>query len=180
MDKVAKFEKVSFEQFYKDWVKAFPDDYEEMSTDQIKAHVVEVYNKIKLPKRSTTGSAGYDFFSPCNLFLHFGDTITIPTGIRCKIKEGWVLMLYPRSGMGFKHGIHLANGTGVIDADFYNADNEGHIHCKYVNDCAALGYNVVEFPEEKAYMQGVFVPFGITEDDEADGKRTGGFGSTDK
>lgn len=177
---IAKFEKVSFDQFYKDWVKAFPEDYEEMSSDKIKAHVVEIYRNIKLPKRSTKGSAGYDFFSPCNLFVRYGDSITIPTGIRCKMEPGWVLMIYPRSGMGFKYGIRLSNSTAVIDEDYYGADNEGHIHIKMLNDCGALGHKVVEFPEDKAFAQGVFLPYGITEDDEANGERTGGFGSTDK
>ena len=61
MNKVARFEKVSYEQFREDWLKTFPYDNEE--------HVEEIYNNIKLPKRSTTGSAGYDFYIPENFFI---------------------------------------------------------------------------------------------------------------
>lgn len=176
MNKVAKFEKVSYEQFEKDTLKTFPYLTEE--------DIMIAYKNIKLPKRSTTGSAGYDFFLPFNILLPEDNAVVIPTGIRCKIEDGWVLKCYPRSGHGFKYGIRLANTVGIIDADYYNAENEGHIQIKLVNDSEAFQekgrFNDINLAKEAAFCQGIFIPFGITVDDEADGIRVGGFGSTDK
>ena len=93
MQKVAKFHKVSEQQFLTDWCSATGS-----STSEAKA----VYEKIRLPRRATVGSAGYDFFAPETFSLVPHETILIPTGIRVEIKEGWVLQLYPRSGLGFK------------------------------------------------------------------------------
>lgn len=172
MEIVAKFWKVSFEQFKKDWLKHDPInpplDYNELRL---------IYDNIQLPKRATAGSAGYDFFMPEFMKQTFNEKtmqyeITIPTGVCCEIKDGWVLMLYPRSGLGFKHGVRLANSVGVIDSDYYHADNEGHILVKLVN-CGGIS-----FKEGMAFCQGVFMPYGVTLDDEAENKRTGGMGST--
>ena len=102
MEKIAAFEKVSFEQFEKDWMKNFPE------TTDVKA----VYDAIKMPKRATTGSAGYDFFAPADITLEKGKSVLIPTGIRSKINDGWVLKIYPRSGLGFKHRVQLDNTVG--------------------------------------------------------------------
>lgn len=169
MNKIARFEKVSYEQFKEDWLKTFPYDNEE--------HVEETYKNIRLPKRSTIGSAGYDFYIPENFFIKRDDWVTIPTGIRCDIDDGWVLAVFPRSGHGFKYGIHLANTVGIIDADYYDAKNEGHIHIKLVNDSRLSSDVLLE--NGTAFCQGVFLPFGITVDDEVEAKRVGGFGSTD-
>lgn len=170
MNKVAKFEKVSFEQFKKDWLICFPLTPEEK--------IEIIYNEIPLPTRSTTGSAGYDFYLPNEINLRKYESMVIPTGIRCKIDDGWVLKMYPRSGHGFKYGIRLANTVGIIDADYYNADNEGHIQIKLVND--SISTKDISFKSHIAFCQGIFVPFGITVDDEVEAKRVGGFGSTDK
>ena len=94
MKRIAKFEKVSFEQFKKDFQKNFNVNDEE---------VKEIYNKIKLPVRATKASAGYDFFAPVDLELKQGVSNLVPTGIRAKIDDEWVLKIYPRSGLGFKH-----------------------------------------------------------------------------
>lgn len=168
MEKIAKFEKVSFEQWKNDVVQEF-----QMENDELK----KMYDAIKLPKRSTSGSAGYDFYMPFSIVLAANTYIKIPTGIRCKMDDGWVLKMYPRSGHGFKTGVHLANTVGIIDADYYGADNEGHINIKLVNDSSIA--KRIEFKQGDAFCQGIFVPFGITVDDDADGIRTGGFGSTD-
>ena len=96
MNKVALFEKVSYEQFEKDWEKTF--SHIMYTKDEIR----NIYDNITLPKRATTGSAGYDFFAPENFVISSGSSAKIPTGIRCKISDGWVLMCYPRSSMGFK------------------------------------------------------------------------------
>lgn len=172
---ISKFEKVSFEQWKKDMLSGdFKEVYSRFPTTALK----QIYDSIKLPRRSTSGSAGYDFFLPMPMLdIPVDTSVTIPTGIRCKMDEGWVLKIYPRSGHGFKYGVYLANSCGIIDADYYGADNEGHIQVKLVND--SLLKKQIELSQGDAFCQGVFVPFGITVDDEANAKRTGGFGSTD-
>lgn len=92
------------------------------------------YNNIVLPKRASSGSAGYDFYSTIDFELKPGESIKIPTGIRCYIDEGFFLMIAPRSSMGFKCRMQLDNTAGIIDSDYYNSDNEGHIMIKVTND----------------------------------------------
>lgn len=159
MERVASFEKVSLEQYQKD--SGFKE---------------EVYNKILLPFRATEGSAGYDFSIPFPCHLEPGETIRIPTGIRCKITSGWVLMIFPRSSLGFKYKLQLDNTAGIIDSDYYYAENEGHIMIKVTNH----GEKPLDLKENDRFAQGIFLPFGITVDDEAIEKRTGGFGSTNE
>ena len=101
MQKVAKFSKVSFEQFNEGWQEAFGQAVER-----------DKYDALKLPTRATVGSAGYDFFSPLTFTFEPGETIKVPTGIRAEIAEGWVLMLFPRSGLGFKYRLQM-NNTGI-------------------------------------------------------------------
>lgn len=171
MEKVAKFEKVSFKQFREDLIAIAGNVFSE---DEIS----EIYDKIKLPKRATVGSAGYDFFSPYNIMISNKGTVKFPTGIRVKIDKGWVLKLYPRSGLGFKYRMQLDNTVGIIDSDYYNSDNEGHIMAKFTND--SRENKAINIKIGEGYMQGIFVPFGITVDDDTDGIRNGGFGSTTK
>lgn len=172
---ISQFEKVSFNQWKNDMLSG---DLKEVYSRFPDAALKQMYDSIKLPKRATVGSAGYDFFLPMPMLdIPANSSVTIPTGIRCKIDDGWVLKIYPRSGHGFKYGVHLANSVGIIDADYYSADNEGHIHVKLVNDSLLKKY--IELSQGDAFCQGVFVPYGITVDDEANAKRTGGFGSTD-
>lgn len=170
MNRIAKFEKVSYEEFE----KAVLD----VDSHLDEKHVKEYYDNIKLPVRSTTGSAGYDFFAYSDIFIEEISAVKIPTGIRCKIDDGWVLKIYPRSGHGFKYGVHLANTVGVIDADYYYSDNEGHIFVKLTND-SVLSKDIT-INKGTAFCQGIFLPFGITVDDEVTETRNGGFGSTDK
>lgn len=144
--------------------------------EYIKSASVESYNDIILPKRATSGSAGYDFFAPENFSLEPNQTIKIPTGIRVKIDEGWVLKIYPRSSLGFKYRLSLNNTVGIIDSDYYYAENEGHIFIKMTN----CGDKPLTVEKGKAFAQGIFVEYGITVDDDATTLRTGGFGSTDK
>ncbi len=169
MNKIAQFEKVSFEQFEKDWLKCFPD------TENVK----EIYDSIKLPKRATTGSAGYDFYAPSDVTINKGASTLIPTGIRSKINDGWVLCIFPRSGLGFKHRVQLDNTVGVIDADYYNSSNEGHIMVKLSCDAHDDGHTVSVGTGE-GFSQGIFMQFGVTVDDDTQGIRDGGFGSTTK
>ncbi len=104
-----------------------------------------------------------------------GETITIPTGIKCKIDNGG-LMLYPRSGLGFKYRLQLDNTVGIIDSDYYGSDNEGHIMVKITNN--SNEGKIFEAANGQGIVQGIFVPYGITMDDNVDNKRNGGFGST--
>lgn len=168
MRRIAKFEKISLEQFRKDFLDTFPDAAE--------AEIAGIYERISLPKRATAGSAGYDYFSPIDFTLKPGETIKIPTGIRAGMEEGWVLCNFPRSGQGFKFRLQLNNTVGIIDSDYYFSDNEGHIMAKLTND--SNEGRVLSVKAGDGFMQGVFFPYGITFDDEADGVRNGGFGST--
>lgn len=173
MKKIAKFEKVSFEQFKKDWL----DTFNGALTDE---ELLEIYDNIQLPKRATRGSAGYDFKSPLDFTLAPGSSIKIPTGIRCKIDDGWALKCYPRSGIGFKYRIRLFNTVAVVDSDYFYSDNEGHIFIKLANETNEG--KLVKIKQGEGFAQGVFVEYGITVDDDEDEKeiRNGGFGSTTK
>lgn len=164
---IAKFEKVSFEQFFKDMID---------TSGMLDNTIEETYKNIKLPKRATTGSAGYDFYSPIDFELKPGETIKIPTGIRCLVDENWVLQIYPRSGLGFKYRLQLDNTVGIIDSDYSNSDNEGHIFIKITND--SNEGKTVKVDAGTGFAQGIFLPYGITVDDDTDGIRNGGFGST--
>ena len=138
----------------------------------------ELYEKFPLPRRSTKYSAGYDFFAPFAFSLPPGATIKIPTGVRAKIDEEWVLKLYPRSGLGFKFRLQLNNTVGIIDSDYFYSDNEGHIFVKLTND--SNEGKTVDVAAGTGIVQGIFLEYGITVDDEAEGIRNGGFGSTTK
>jgi dUTP pyrophosphatase len=164
MKAIARFEKVSKEQFVSDY--------------DLTENKEEVYDEIKLPKRATVGSAGYDFYSPCDFTLAPGQTIKIPTGIRSYIEPGYVLSIYPRSGLGFKYRIQLNNTVGIIDSDYYNAANGGHIMIKLTND--SNEGKTLEIKKGDGIAQGIFSEYFVTYDDSTDGVRTGGFGSTSK
>ena len=105
-----------------------------------------------------------------------GETVTVPTGIRARIAEGWVLFVLPKSGLGFRYRLRLDNTVGVIDSDYFGSDNEGHIIVKLTN----CGDKPLSVKKHAPFCQGVFLPFGITESDATDGIRNGGFGSTSK
>ena len=126
MRRIAKFHKVSFEQFTEGWL----DTFGETSQEELQT----IYDSIQLPKRATSGSAGYDFYSPVDFVIASGETVKIPTGIRVEMEEDWVLKLYPRSGLGFKFRLQLNNTVGIIDSDYFHSDNEGHIFAKVTND----------------------------------------------
>lgn len=170
MKRIAKFEKVSLEQF----MGVVKEDFPEYTEDDIK----DMYESVELPSRATRGSAGYDFHAPFAFSLPAGSTIKIPTGIRAKMDEDWVLKLYPRSGLGFKYRLQLNNTVGIIDSDYYYSDNEGHIMAKITND--SNEGKTVEISAGMGFMQGIFLEYGITVDDDAQGIRNGGFGSTTK
>ncbi len=166
MQRVGQFEKVSFNEFKKSMKN---------SIFHI-TNIEEIYNNIELPQRKTKGSAGYDFFLPIAISLNQNQTITIPTGIRVKIKEGWFLSIFPRSSLGFKYRLQLDNTVGIIDSDYYNTDNEGHIFIKFTNDNKEN--KILSLNLGDSFMQGIFLQYGVTYDDNVETNRVGGIGST--
>ena len=168
MNRIARFEKVSFAQFEKDYISTFGN------VDGL----LDIYENIKLPKRATKGSAGHDFFAPIIITLNPKESVKIPTGIRVFIEDGWVLQNYPRSSLGFKYRVQLDNTVGIIDSDYYYSSNEGHIFVKITNDNNEQ--KVVTIKQGEGFVQGIFLQFGITYDDDINDIRDGGFGSTNK
>lgn len=153
----AKFMKVSFEQF---------SQYGNEKT----------YLSIKYPRRATSQSAGYDFFAPEDLDIAPHETITVATGIRAVMPSDWCLMIFPRSGLGFKYRLKLNNTVGIIDADYAQSDNGGHIFIRMTNESD----KALHIGCGNAFAQGIFVRYLLTEDDDVTDLRNGGLGSTDK
>ena len=166
--RVGRFEKVSFPQFY----ESIKDSFGEKWSDE---EVREFYDNIKLPARATRGSAGYDFFSPIPFKLEPWEEFKIPLGLRAFIDDGWFLTFIPRSGHGFKHFMRFANVFPCVDSDYVGSSNEGHMWAKIRIEKASGSLTV---NTGDAFIQGLFIPFGVTYDDAADGVRDGGFGST--
>ena len=135
-----------------------------------------VYSNIKLPTRATKSSMGYDFFAPDNITLKPGSNLTIPTGIKCQLDEDKGLFIFPRSGLGFKYKVHLANTVGLIDADYFNnKDNEGHIMIKICNGST----ETITIKQGEAFAQGVILQYFKVDDEiTPDKERQGGLGST--
>lgn len=152
---VATFEKVSVDQYMKDisnkdYIRKFLGLTEEwlmtlnpevkleeiinLSKNILRTFACSSIKNLKLPTRATKASAGYDFFAPFGFTIKCGESIVIPTGVRCKFEnENFALKIFPKSGLGFKYGVGLANTVGIVDADYYNSDNEGHIMIKLTN-----------------------------------------------
>lgn len=163
---VAKFHKVSFEQFKKDYGQC---DEKELRN---------IYDEILiLPVRSSDGSAGHDFVLTRDISLAPGESVVIYTGIRAEVAKGWGLFLTPRSGLGSKFRLQLNNTVGVIDEDYFGADNEGHIIATLTNDSKDLGKHLY-LEKGDRFIQGIFLPYGIATGDEPLGVRKGGHGSS--
>lgn len=138
----------------------------------------EIYDRIVLPKRQTSGSAGYDFVTPYDIALRPNERVVIPTGIKARLKRGCVLQLHIRSSVGIKKGVVFSNCTGVIDADYYsNKSNDGDIMLALWNTSDRLD---VIFKAGERIAQGIIMPYEIVEDDDVDTVRTGGVGSSGK
>lgn len=157
---IGRFQKVSIDQFNKDT----------NNNDNT------IYEDIILPKRATTGSAGYDFVCPFSITLKPGQNIKIPTGIRCQMEEGYVLNIYPRSSFGIKHKMFLSNTVGIIDSDYYYANNQGHIIISIIN----MGEHDIIINKGERFVQGIFLKFYTVQEEEINSNRQGGFGSTGK
>ena len=169
---MVKFEKVSFDQFLKECKKLesasalwFASD------DEIKRY----YDAIQLPGRATGGSAGYDFHMPFPASFITVSPVMIPTGIRVILKPNQFLMCVPRSGLGFKYGMGLINTVGIIDSDYSNSDNEGHIMAKVTTEVP------FKLDTGDRFMQGIIMNYAVIDDDRPTKReRNGGFGSTDQ
>lgn len=170
MNRIAEFQKVSQDRFIRDFTDTFANYTEE--------HAKAIYEAIQLPKRATKKSAGYDIYAPIDFELKPGETIKIPTGIRIRMEEDYVFMVFPRSGLGFKYRLQLNNTVGIIDADYYESDNEGHLFIKLTND--SNEGKILSLTAGTAFAQGVFLQYGITMDDDVTEVRNGGLGSTSK
>ncbi len=157
--KLAKFSKVSHSQYI-------------LAT----SNSSDIYDGILLPRRATTASAGYDFFAPTDIVLAPGESVKVATGIRAYMPDNWVLLILPRSGLGFKYRLRLDNTVGVIDADYYDSSNEGHIFIKLTNE----GAQPLQVKSGTAFAQGIFTQYMLTEDDCVESVRDGGMGSTTK
>ena len=172
------FEKITREQWVKDVINSYQLEY---LTEGHFEKINKLYDSIKLPKRATKYSAGYDFYVSGDVVIPWGDSYIIPTGIRwvCDKEEdkNKVLQIYPRSGIGFRTGVRLMNTVGIIDADYWEGNNEGHIMVKLHNPMNAY----MHIKDGEAIVQGVITEYHTCDDEEEIvEKRTGGMGSTDK
>ena len=141
-----KFEKISFEEFK----KSIKDDQ-------------NLYENYKLPSRNSTNAAGYDFYLLEDIEIGPNEIVKIPTGIKACFNPDEVLLLIVRSGTGFKYNIRLVNQVGVVDADYYNNENnEGHLFVKLQNESD----KVLNFIAGDALVQGVFIKYLTTDDDQ--------------
>lgn len=183
-----KFYKVSYEQFLKDCIanlRKLPF-YHLYTDEEFEKRMKEAYDHITLPRRSTSGSAGYDFYLPFdNIPLFNNEPVVIPTGIKMELMNGYFLGLFPRSSYGYKYGMRLENTVGIIDADYYNnTDNEGHISAKisihpYTENDTVIKSPKLTLVRGDRYMQGIIMGYGLTiDDDPISDVREGGVGST--
>ena len=190
MKDVAIFKKVSQKQFGETIRTMYPNfEFDTKTMDTM-------YNNVKIPTRATNGSVGYDFVTPFPFTLYPGTKVWIPTGIRVEIlKEDWCLAIVPKSRTA-KHSIRISNTIGIVDTDYYFADNEGHILIvlempdesknALSNQRACFGQNMlnfttpVEFKAGDGIGQGLFLECGIAigENTSQMKRRTGGYGST--
>lgn len=185
-----RFEKVSYKQWEKDYMERiakYSIAFEPNNINSQYEACAAAYEQITLPTRATPGSAGYDFYLPYNVTVPYrftadNDTLLLPTGIRWVVENNnpVVLKLYIRSSMGIKKNMVLANGTGIIDADYCKAVNEGHIMIAVKMPKYPF---VIDEPNIRI-AQGIISNYLVVDNDivveTADDSRKGGFGSTGK
>jgi dUTP pyrophosphatase len=142
-----------------------------------KFEVITAYKNqgINLPKRATKHSAGYDIESAETITINPGEIKKVPTGLKVAMEYDEALFVYPRSSLGIKKQLITSNAVGVVDADYYNnEDNEGHLMVPILN----FGKEPVTIQKGERIAQGIFQKFFTTDDDQANGDRKGGFGSS--
>ena len=130
-----------------------------------------------MPIRKTKYSAGYDIVAPETVFIQPHTFVIVPTNIKVAVEDNEFVMIVPRSSLYKKHHLIMVNSVGVIDADYYNnPDNDGNVGALLLNDS-----DVVQvIGKNEAFAQAIITEYKVTDDDNASGKRIGGFGSTDK
>lgn len=169
MHKIAKFEKVSWKQFQSDWINTFGNG-KTIHIDDVK----QIYKNINLPSRKTRLSAGHDISIPFEFSINPGEKIMLPTGIRCSMDNNYVMLIMPRSSLGIKKGLRLSNTVAVIDADYYYANNEGHIFLSVENH----GSETIQSNAGNNICQALFIPYGVADELTVTSERVGGIGST--
>ncbi len=172
MNYIATFEKVSLPEYLRERLCTIDLEKTGMSMEDFEAMAKAEWEALELPTRSTQQSAGYDFHIPFDIAVS-ANSVVVPTGVRCRMHPDWCLILMPRSGLGFKYGMALDNTLGLIDADYYNASNEGHIMAKIHTH-----NKIASLKQGDRFMQGVFLPYATASNGNAEAQRTGGFGST--
>lgn len=185
-----RFEKVSLDQFKIDFIDAYkhynlglvldPYFYERIEEKGLRLVTIaeNIHHDITKPKRSTIGSAGYDFFYPIELHIPENITVKIPTGIAWNPQgqTDTVLSIYPRSSLGIKYSLREPNVVSIIDSDYYGCEqNGGHIFVCLRNE-GSSGMCVIK--AGVAYCQGIISKYLITDDDDTTATRIGGIGST--
>lgn len=129
---------------------------------------------MKLPSRSTTGSAGYDFYAPYPFVIAPGQTIVVKTWVKAKMPNNIFLKITDRSSWNLKKKVFIT-GSGIIDSDYYgNEHNDGDILVQFTN----RGTEPFQVNPGERMAQGIFIPFCVTDDDDVNAKRVGGVGST--
>ena len=129
---------------------------------------------IKLPTRATEHSAGYDFYSPVDAVIQPNESVMIWTDVKAHMYYDNALLIIPRSSMG-KHPVMIANTVGLIDNDYYgNESNDGNIGFRLLN----IGTTPYEIKSGDRIGQGIFIKYGTVKNDDTNGTRIGGFGST--
>ncbi len=158
-----KFEKISYEQFEKDFTN-FGDD--------------EIYKALNIPKRGSQKAAGYDFYAPFAFSLEPREIYKMPTGIKVKMNDNEFLMIVVRSSVGFKNNVRMCNQVGIVDADYYNnEENEGHIWIAFQNE----GTKTWVINQGDRVAQGIFTNYlTVNAEKKVSDIRKGGIGSTDK
>ena len=166
------FEKVSVGEFIKG-VKKCNDELRE-------EEIIQLYDNLKYPSRSTLNAGCYDFFTPYDFVVKPGETKLVATGFKVHMNGDETFNIVVRSGTGVKHNVRLSNQIGIIDADYYgNEGNEGHIFISYTNHGNKDWSNTIS--ENSKIVQGFFMDYHTTRDDKnLNIVRKGGFGSTSK
>ena len=140
------------------------------------ARKTDINKIIHIPERASANSAGYDFYAPESIDIPADGISVVWTDVKACMDKNIVLMIYPRSSFGKKRVV-LANGTGIIDSDYYgNPMNDGNIGIMLYN----YGKEPFHIAEGERVAQGVFMKFETVDNDKAEKARTGGFGSTGK
>lgn len=134
---------------------------------------------INLPERKTKYSAGYDMEAAEDViipsFKKGNNPTFIKTGVKAYMGDNEYLMLANRSSNPKKKGLILANSVGIIDKDYYeNPDNDGDIIFAFYN----IKEEDIEIKKGEVIGQAIFMPFLVADNDNAEGIRIGGFGST--